>query len=142
MRQKAFISYSQDDRGVAEALARELESARIDYFFDTKEIRWGDSINNQIDEAIRSSTFIIVIISPSSIRSHWIPFEVGQAMGMGKPILPLVTQPHLELPQYLSGIRALFSVKEVGEYLRSKAWRQASREDSSFGTGDRTENDE
>jgi hypothetical protein len=75
-----FISYSTDDAPFATSLADALRGRDLGVWFDQKEIHVGDSLMNRIGDALRANDFIIVVLSPSSVRSAWVQRELGEAM--------------------------------------------------------------
>jgi hypothetical protein len=75
-----FISYNTDDAPFANALARNLRSRSIRPWIDEEEIRVGDSLIGRIGEALRDNDFIIVVLSPSSVRSEWLRRELKEAL--------------------------------------------------------------
>ena len=75
-----FISYSTDDAPFAASLADALRARDLGVWFDQKEIHIGDSLTERIGTALRANDFIIVVLSPSSVRSAWVQRELGEAM--------------------------------------------------------------
>jgi len=39
------------------------------------------------------------VISPASLKSQWVAFEIGQAKALGKRLLPLLTHASLDVPE-------------------------------------------
>src|SRR5262245_59783120 len=113
MEHPVFISYSHNDKDTAAALARELEGLEVPYFLDTKDNAWGESITDGLHKAMQAASAIVVIVSPASVKSHWLSFELGYAIAMNKPILPFVTHRSIELPDYLRGLRVSSDVREA-----------------------------
>ena len=82
MSSKVFISYSSVDDKWAKQLAKALDEINIEYFFDRKDIEWGDDVTDRITEGLAQCSALIVIISPASLKSQWVPFEIGHASGL------------------------------------------------------------
>ena len=114
---QVFISYSHIDSSVADDLVHALDNAGVMYFLDVKDIVWGESITSKINDAVHKSDAIIVILSPASLKSAWVPFELGGAIALGKKLLPFLTHPSLDLPAYLRDIRTAQSIEEVIQFL-------------------------
>lgn len=76
----AFISYSTDDAPFAASLADALRARHLGVWFDQEEIHVGDSLMKQIGDALHTNDFIIVVLSPSSVRSAWVQRELAEAM--------------------------------------------------------------
>jgi hypothetical protein len=104
---RMFISYSHIDTDFVNTLTQILDDLKIPYFRDTKEINWGANIDASVSDALTNSSHLLVVISPASESSAWIPYELGQGRALGLVILPLLTHPSIKLPSYLSGNRYL-----------------------------------
>lgn len=76
----AFISYSSQDRDFSTRLATDLKSKSLGVWFDQWEIRVGDSLLGRIGSGIRSNDFLIVLLSPDSVKSEWVKKELAEAM--------------------------------------------------------------
>jgi len=59
-----FICHAAEDKNtIVEPLVHALQQAGISYWYDKAEIKWGDSITQQINEGLSSSRFVVVILS-------------------------------------------------------------------------------
>ncbi|TIP78709.1 MAG: toll/interleukin-1 receptor domain-containing protein, partial [Mesorhizobium sp.] len=65
---KAFLSYSFDDRDLAEKVSRGLMANGIDTWWAEWEIRSGDSLRRKIDEGLGNCTHFIVLLTPSAMQ--------------------------------------------------------------------------
>lgn len=119
MSAKVFISYSSVDDGIARQLTEALDEINIQYFFDRKDVEWGDDVTGRITSGLAECAALIVVISPASLKSQWVPFEIGHASGLGKKILPFLTHPSLDVPGYLQRFHHKTSLAEVKTYLRT-----------------------
>jgi len=59
-----FISHSAKDREFATRLANDLVGAGLSVWLDQWNIRVGDSFADAIDQAIRASRFVMIVMSP------------------------------------------------------------------------------
>ena len=112
-----FISYSRSDRNFVSSLESLLQEKGIRYFRDEKDIEWGCDVNATISTAIENCTALIVIISPNSLNSPWVAYEVGYAKARQKKVLPLLTEPTVNLPSFLKNLNFKFGLNEVCKYL-------------------------
>jgi len=112
-----FISYSHVDKDFVKSLVKILAKQQIPYFLDSKDITWGSSINDEIRQAFDNAQYIIVVMSPASLKSSWVPYEVGLAKGKNVKILPILTHPSLDLPLYLADLKHFNSLNEVNQFL-------------------------
>jgi len=118
MQSKIFISYSSIDKEIADKLALQLDYIGMNYFLDRKDINWGDKITDEIEKGLNKSSAVIIIISPASLKSHWVPYEVGYAKSKGKMILPYLTHPSLDVPGYLREYSYKTDLGSIEAYLK------------------------
>ncbi len=74
-----FISYSNKDRSVAQALATVLERRRWSVWWDRK-IPIGKSFDDVIEQAIAEARCVIVLWSKNSIASDWVRNEAQEGL--------------------------------------------------------------
>lgn len=72
---KLFISYSSLDKHYANYLFADLSEAGHDPWIDDWNIRAGQSIPEEIQKGLESGDYIIVLLSPNSIKSKWVQSE-------------------------------------------------------------------
>jgi hypothetical protein len=131
-----FISYSSVDREIANDLAELLQSLDIEYFLDRKDIAWGDPVTEAVQAGLRNCSCLVVIVSPASLKSQWVPFEVGQAVAAGKRILPYLTHPSLDVPSYLADLHYATHMDAVRTYFAGLGEAgETSRENRHDGPG-------
>jgi len=75
-----FLSYSSQDQDFAQRLFADLQSKGIRCWFAPEDMRIGDKITPRIDEAIRLSDKLIVVLSEHSVKSAWVAMEVEMAL--------------------------------------------------------------
>lgn len=90
MKHKVFISYSRKDKEVAEYVCATLKENNIDYWIDKEGIYSSSNYKALIVDAIDVSKAVIFISSANSNASVNVIREIGYAVNMNKPILPLV----------------------------------------------------
>lgn len=79
-RASAFISYSSDDAEFVARLASDLASSGKNVWWDRWEIRVGDSIVEKINNGISRNDYLIVVLSPNSVRSAWVKKELNMGL--------------------------------------------------------------
>jgi WD40 repeat protein len=86
-----FISYSHDasDRSYVEDLARHLDQAGVDTWFD-RAISAGQEWERVIADRIDSCAGFVVVMTPAAGQSTWVAREIARAEQAGRPILPLL----------------------------------------------------
>ena len=66
---KIFLSYSRDDSGQADQIARFLEDHGHDVLRDVDDISLGEHWKERISELIADAEKMVFLISPSSVSS-------------------------------------------------------------------------
>jgi hypothetical protein len=74
-----FISYSSGDQEFAARLHEDLQNKGVRCWFAPHDIRSGLKIDEQIDEAIRVHDKVLLILSPASMASKWVKWEISNA---------------------------------------------------------------
>ena len=104
-RLSVFISYSSRDAEVAQKIYNYLElMSGIKPILDRVDTSPGEQIVEKITKIIRSSAKLIILISPHSIRSPWVAFELNTALyqyitrGGRSNVIPVLVEPVSELP--------------------------------------------
>ncbi|MCD9576333.1 toll/interleukin-1 receptor domain-containing protein [Flavobacterium soyae] len=80
-----FISHQQKDKDAAKKIADYLISAGIDVYFDDydTDLKYNHQVNNakavtdSIRKGINNSSHMLVVVSPNTLYSTWVPFEIG-----------------------------------------------------------------
>ena len=114
-----FISYSHVDREVCDNLCSILQKLHLPFFRDEKSIDWGDSISASVKMGIEAADSLIVVVSPATLKSDWVLYEVGYASARGTKILPFLTHPSLELPHYIRDLKHIGSLDEFRRYFEN-----------------------
>jgi hypothetical protein len=77
---KVFISHSFQDMGLAKRVGDALRKAGIDAWDATLVLpgaNWGDDVGR----ALRRSSAMVVLLTPESVRSANVSYDVGYAIG-------------------------------------------------------------
>jgi len=123
---KVFISYSHEDSNLATEISNTLGKLKVNYFLDKKDIEWGANIKQHVDNNLFDSTHLIVIISPASLKSLWVPYEIGNANALGLTILPYLQHPSIDVPEYIRHFKNIKSIDSIKEYFSRKLTNEIS----------------
>jgi len=74
-----FISYSAKDQDFGDRLYADLQNKGVRCWFAPHDIKAGEKIHEQIDEAIRLHDKLLLILSPYSMESEWVKTEIATA---------------------------------------------------------------
>lgn len=130
-----FISYSHADSGDADAIVFTLDKLGIETFRDVKDIQWGQRISARVKQGLHSASAVIVIVSPGSLKSQWVAYEVGYGTGTNKRLLPYLTHPELDLPEFMSDLSYVTSLDEIQDFFSTNTDWQKSQ-DKTYGNSD------
>jgi hypothetical protein len=87
-----FISYArQDGRNHAVRLDSDLKKAGFETWYDTRDIDPNQDFSAELEQAISESSHIVCCITPDTRRSDsFVRREIGYALAVKKPVIPLV----------------------------------------------------
>lgn len=100
MANNIFISYSKVDSDFAIKLADDLVLSGFSVWID-REIQVGKSWQETIERRLKEASEVIVILSPSAMKSKWVQHEGALAYGWNKPLFPILIEEISELPPWL-----------------------------------------
>ncbi len=113
---KIFISHSSYDKWIARQLSSQLTDRGHETFLDEKDIDTGDSIYDSLQTHLADCDELLILISPVSLKSHWVFIEIGGAKALGKRIVPLLFHVEAnEIPQPISQLLAR-DINEIEKY--------------------------
>lgn len=105
---KVFISHSRTDKRFVRTLKECLAINNIDIWLDEDQLDLGDSLLTKLEEALNESSHLVIVLSPSSIQSDWVKFELKKALGNNRTglmqkIIPIKFQ-ECEIPENLKDL--------------------------------------
>jgi hypothetical protein len=89
---RTFVSYSRADSQFAVKLASDLRANGAKVWIDQLDIAAGARWDDAIEEALRRSARVIVLLSPKSAASQNVMDEVSFALDEGKTIVPVLVE--------------------------------------------------
>lgn len=114
-----FISYNHKDREFSRRLAAALQSGGLATWIDDQELKIGDSLVERINEAIRQSDAIIVVLSKNTPKSQWQSSEIAMAVAAhkisSKRIIPIVIDKDTDIPFFIKD-RLYLDVSEFKDF--------------------------
>jgi hypothetical protein len=138
---RIFISYSHEDRDIAERVAAQLAGLGFRPMWD-KDLLPGVSFTDQIKRGIAYAHVFLPVLTEASSKRPWVHQEIGYAMGLDIPVLPLaVGKLPGEMIQQLQAVNVSPHLDDLANRLTAKVLkdlmsyaRVASR--ASFQCGD------
>ena len=105
---QVFISHTNAEGEFAKQLARDLQSHGLTVWSADQHIGPGDHWLEVIQDAIRDSQNILVILSRNSARSSWVEAEAAIALCHGgKRIVPVYSTKDVDVPFMLRSIQGI-----------------------------------
>lgn len=126
-----FISHSSHDLWVANQIAKEIKALGAKPWLDKKDLEGGDVLQEVIINGIRACREAIVLISPNSITSQWVAFEIGAVAVQRKRVTPLLNNVNPEAMAPMKGVKAI-DLNAFDEFLvqlggRIKQWSRGKK---------------
>ncbi|NHF59988.1 toll/interleukin-1 receptor domain-containing protein [Flavobacteriaceae bacterium TP-CH-4] len=117
-----FISYQNKDKSDAKKVADYLIGAGIDVYFDEydKDLKLSNqgkhpgNVTDSLCKGINNSSHMLVIVSPTTLISKWVPFEIG--FGYDKTdlaVLCLKGIPRGGLPGYIRTAKVIRDIYDL-----------------------------
>jgi len=85
---RVFISYSHENLAIVKDIVKILSNAEIEVMWDRK-FNFGHGFHDQIKTFIAHSHVFIPIITKESSHRGWVHQEIGYAMALNIPVLPI-----------------------------------------------------
>lgn len=112
---QVFLSHSFQDEAIYSTLCLALNAEGIN-LWDRETISAGESLSDQLQEAIRSCSTCVLIATRRSVESSWCNAELGAFWGSGKRVILFMVDPDLAesvLPPQFKGMVRASSVHEL-----------------------------
>jgi len=97
---RVFISHASEDQRLARSVAATLRRQGWDVWLDESDIRGGGSWAASIQQALRSCSVVVLLVTADSVAKEWVLDEIAGARNLRVPIIPAVLE-HVRLPDEL-----------------------------------------
>lgn len=121
-----FLSHISIDKASAMAIGRYItQQGDIDIYLDVNDpdlqaaVRTKDAacMTRFIERGLSRSTHIMCLVSVDTVRSWWVPYELGFAKSANKQLATLKLKGEVELPAYLEISEIIRGTKSLNQYL-------------------------
>jgi nucleotide-binding universal stress UspA family protein len=82
--ERLFLSHSSQDDAFVRGLQQALGDLGQDVWIDSRELRGGDPLWEEIQKAIDEASAYAVLVSPASLQSKWVGKELRHALEVQK----------------------------------------------------------
>jgi hypothetical protein len=121
-----FISHQQKDKEAARKIADYLLNAGIDVYFDEydKDLKHQNQAGNPkavtqaICNGVNNSSHMLVLVSPNTLYSTWVPFEIGY--GFDKTELNVLCLKGIQkggLPEYVRTAKIIRDIYDLNLFI-------------------------
>lgn len=120
-----FISHKYEDLDAAREVAEYIMDYGIDVYLDDRDDKLQQAVMNNdskkivscIEDGIKNSTHILILVTEHTRMSWWVPYETGYAKMGEKGIASLLLKETKEFPDYLKIEECLNGFKDLTNYL-------------------------
>ena len=102
-----FISHSSKDSWIARIIAEKISALGAEAWLDIKDLEGGDIVTGKILEGLDRCHEAVVLVSPNSVGSQWVVFEIGAVWGQHKRITPILNNVSYEAITPLKEVKAV-----------------------------------
>jgi hypothetical protein len=104
-----FLSHSSNDKLTAQKLASDLRNLGLGVWIDSERIKYGQSIPKAIEDGLRLSVAVLVLVSEAFLRSRWCRAEyeplLSTEIDSGRTLIIPVLLESCEMPLMLRSKR-------------------------------------
>jgi len=121
-----FLSHISVDKPAVQAIATYITSrGDIDIYLDAMDDDLQEAANSGnaaaitefIERGLSNSTHIMCLVSASTVKSWWVPYELGFGKKSGKPLATLKLKDTVILPAYLEISYIIRGTDSLNQYL-------------------------
>jgi TIR domain len=120
-----FISHSSADKDKARMVAKTLQSMDVDIYFDEHDavLQAASHSGNDIaivkciEDGLNHSTHLLGLITPRTVSSWWVPYEIGGAAGRRHPCGHFIDPALATLPSYIKAAEILLDQHDLATWV-------------------------
>lgn len=119
MLMKVFISHKKEDEERALTVKSVLDKKGVSSYLDLLDnsvVVDGKALTDHIKSNLNSCTDVIVVMTDSTQKSWWVPFEIGMSAQKDMPTASFLA-PNVELPDYLNYWPRLKNLEDIETYV-------------------------
>src|SRR5882724_1039768 len=93
-----FLSHNCQQKPWVRAFCQSVRALGVRVFFDEDSIKPGEEVVPAIERGIENSRHILLVISESALKSHWVALETAMAMhsdadSAARTVIPILLEP-------------------------------------------------
>lgn len=122
-----FISHISIDKNAAIAIADYIMNAGFDVYLDVYDVDLQQAVNagnagritEYVERGVENCSHMICLVSENTVRSWWVPYELGFGKKAGKDLATLALRNVPTLPEYLTIGKILKGTPSLNQYLET-----------------------
>lgn len=125
-----FLSHVSEDKEAVKAIGDYIMvRGDIDIYLDVNDQQLQIAIKNNdavgitrfIEKGIRASTHVMCLYSEKTVRSWWVPYEIGYGKRSNSEVASLKLKGNIELPAFLEIAEKILGTMSLNSYLERVA---------------------
>ncbi len=125
-----FLSHISEDKTSVKAIGDYImECGDLDIYLDIYDTELQRAVQNNdphgitkfIERGLNSSTHLMCLYSENTVRSWWVPYEIGYGKRSNSEVSSLKLKGEVELPAYLRVTKVLLGTESLNKYLQQIA---------------------
>jgi tetratricopeptide (TPR) repeat protein len=112
---RVFISYSSRDRIEALKVKALVDELGHDAWMDVFDIRAGTPLGAELEQKVKASGAVLLLLSPFAVESQWVADEIGharEAQAQGALFVPILLRP-ARIPDSLNDLVAIDATRGI-----------------------------
>lgn len=121
-----FLSHKSEDKEFVESIGDYFINAGVDIYLDKNDFKLQSAVNTNdpkrvtecIQEGISKSDYILCITSNNTVKSWWVPYEIGYGKKSNKEITTLVRKDVKYIPDYLQIEEIIDDISDINNFIK------------------------
>lgn len=121
-----FLSHKSEDKAYVESVGNYLMAAGIDIYLDKNDFQLQVAVSSDnpkkitecIQEGISKCDYILCFVSNNTVRSWWVPYEIGYGKKSNKGISTLIRSNVNSIPEYLKIEEIITNISGINAYIK------------------------
>ncbi|WP_400245954.1 toll/interleukin-1 receptor domain-containing protein [Niallia sp. JL1B1071] len=122
-----FLSHISEDKDAVVKIGNYIQDAGYNIYLDiydealNQAVKSGnpDAITKSIEKGLEYSSHVMCIVSEETVKSWWVPYEIGFGKRSRKPLSTLTLKNTITIPSYLEITYLIRGTAGLNEYLMS-----------------------
>jgi len=102
-----FISHGSTDLWIAQVIAQKISLHGIKPWLDEIDMEGGNVVVDDIIRGIDSCHEAVILVSPSTVGSQWVLFEIGAVRGQHKRVTPVLNNVNYDAIKPMRDVKAI-----------------------------------